>query len=190
MYSTEENIKEYGPEAPVPISQYKKEFEQIINLYKKFSPKKVLEIGTHYGGTLYHWAQEAQNDCLIVAVDDHHLNKDQYELWEKDNSDIVILQGKSQDEHIFWAAKMFSPFDWIFIDGGHTYEEVKADWENYRHMASPHAIIVFHDILPHPNSDVSKLWREIKDRDYATAEYIEDPTQTGCGLGVVFYDEN
>lgn len=46
-------------------------------------------------------------------------------------------------------------FDAILIDAGHSYEDVKADWEAYKDMGR---IIVFHDIgLP----SMRKLWEEI-----------------------------
>jgi predicted O-methyltransferase YrrM len=186
VYSEKEIIKEYGPEAPVPISQYKLEFERLLDIYKKFKPSKVLEVGTHYGGTLYHWAQNARKDALIVSVDDFHLNETMYKDWETNGCTIFPIKGKSQDNKILWLAESFGPYDWIFIDGGHSYEEVKADWENFSSMASENATIVFHDILPHPNSDVSKVWHDIKRKEYGTFELVEDYNQTGCGIGVVF----
>jgi predicted O-methyltransferase YrrM len=187
MRSDENGLREYGPEAPVPISQYKKEFEPLLKLYKKIKPKRVLEIGTHYGGTLFHWAENCEPDTIIVTVDDYHINSDYYKEWQS-NAIITPILGKSQDEHVLWAAKMLAPYDWIFIDGGHTYDEVKADWLNYRELASNTSIIAFHDILPHRNSEVCLLWKEICAQDYATMEFVEDYEQAGCGIGVVFYD--
>jgi hypothetical protein len=39
-------------------------------------------------------------------------------------------------------------FDVIFIDGLHTYQQVKKDYENARLRINPHGLIFFHDVLP------------------------------------------
>lgn len=39
-------------------------------------------------------------------------------------------------------------FDVIFIDGLHTYQQVKKDYENARLRINPHGLILFHDVLP------------------------------------------
>lgn len=42
-----------------------------------------------------------------------------------------------------------TPFDLIFIDGGHTYEVAIADIRNMRACADENTIVVFDDLLPH-----------------------------------------
>ena len=39
-------------------------------------------------------------------------------------------------------------FDAIFIDGMHTYQQVKKDFENARKVLNPAGVIFFHDVLP------------------------------------------
>jgi predicted O-methyltransferase YrrM len=36
--------------------------------------------------------------------------------------------------------------DMLFIDGDHTYEGVKMDWEMYSQLVRPGGLVVFHDV--------------------------------------------
>ena len=39
--------------------------------------------------------------------------------------------------------------DFLLIDGDHSYEGVKRDWELYEPLVTPGGLIAFHDILRH-----------------------------------------
>ena len=78
--------------------------------------------------------------------------------------------------------------DLLFIDGDHTYEGVKKDFEMYSPLVGQGAIIAFHDIVVHPpesGCEVSKFWREIKD-NYESEEIVKDWGQDWAGIGVVY----
>jgi len=180
---------EYFPDTPVEISQYKKEFASLLLLYMILIPNRVLEIGTHYGGTLYNWMKNGEPDSTIVAVDDYHLNESLYEEWKKPDQTIHRILGKSQNETVVSQVRELGPYDFIFIDGAHDYESVKEDWKNYKSMLTEEKkmkVVAFHDILSHPNSEVSELWKEINEYGYTTMELTSDKNQEGCGIGVVF----
>lgn len=57
---------------------------------------------------------------------------------------IVPVRGFSTDvvDHV---AEHFSSVDLLFIDGDHSYEGVKADWEAYKRFLKPGSVVVFHD---------------------------------------------
>ena len=79
-------------------------------------------------------------------------------------------------------------FDVLFIDGDHTYEGVKADFENYSKFARPGGLIAFHDIVPHPpetKCEVSKFWSEIKD-SYTYLEIVKNWRQNWAGIGIIY----
>ena len=78
----------------------------------------------------------------------------------------------------------------MFIDGDHTYNGVKLDFEMYRPLMNNNSIIAFHDIVPHPNDpycEVNKLWNEIKGQ-YSFKKFIESPNQTSMGIGILFIE--
>ena len=54
-----EQLPGYGPPTPVPIFQWEREFEVLLELYRRETPAAVLEIGTYHGGTLFHWLRNA-----------------------------------------------------------------------------------------------------------------------------------
>lgn len=184
----EQGRPEYGPPAPVQIIQEEVEFAQLLGLYRKREPKRVLEVGTYTGGTFFHWLQNAPSGATVVSVDLYEDvdNSDMYTNWCAPGVMSVVIRGDSRDEKTLEAARVFEPYDWIFIDGGHRYEEVSADWENYRPMAAPGAVVAFHDIAVDeevlPSIQVGRLWKEIK-AEHETREFVDG----GSGIGVVFF---
>ena len=77
----------------------------------------------------------------------------------------------------------------LFIDGDHTKEGVKEDFESYSDLVKHGGWVVFHDILDtliHREAGcyVSKFWLEIKDK-YEHWEIIDPNDQSKMGLGVI-----
>ena len=185
----------YGPPTPVPIYQWEREFETVLELFRRLPneehPKTVLEVGTYHGGTLYHWLQGSVAGDRIVAVDSYQTgidNRHLYEEWTPKGVDLQIVVGDSRDPVVLEEVALFAPYDWAFIDAGHYYGEVKADWENYGPMVSLGGTVVFHDILPptraHPEIEVAQLWEEIK-KDHMTLEVVADRGAPWGGIGIV-----
>ncbi len=180
-----------GPAAPVPIYQHEGEFAALLELYRERKPLRVLEVGTYCGGTLYHWLQNARPGAVVVSVDNYAWgvdNRPLYRTWAPEGVIVEAVAGDSRDPKTIAQAGALSPYDWIFIDAGHYYEEVKADWESYRPLATPSAVVCFHDILEHPHNpevEVRRLWLEIQ-REYETKEIVADPKPEWGGIGVVF----
>ncbi|MEO8732948.1 MAG: class I SAM-dependent methyltransferase, partial [Flavobacteriales bacterium] len=76
--------------------------------------------------------------------------------------------------------------DYLFIDGDHTYEGVKADYERYRPLVRPGGKIVFHDVVEHRSSacQVDRFWRELRET-VSYREYINSADQGKFGIGLV-----
>jgi hypothetical protein len=55
-------------------------------------------------------------------------------------------------------SKNTKKFDLIFIDGDHSYQQVKMDFQNAMKSISRNGIIVLHDSLPHSKEYSSLLW--------------------------------
>jgi predicted O-methyltransferase YrrM len=111
------------------------------------------------------------------------------------------------------AAAVDGGVDLLFIDGDHTYEGVKQDFEMYRQFVADGGLIALHDIVPHPKSkavvgdrrytvvdieerhlswssghpdcNVNQFWTELAD-EYETEMIISHPQQTWAGIGVVY----
>jgi len=179
-----------GPPAPVPILQWQAEFEQLLNLYRWFSPGRVLEIGTYHGGTLYHWLQNSWPRTTIVSVDSYDVgvdNRHMYDDWNTEGCNLYVIKGDSHSPKIVREVKQQAEYDWLFIDAGHYLAEVTADWELYRPLVRKGGIVVLHDILTHPawpSIEVGQLWEQIK-QNHLTFEIVADRDAEWGGLGVV-----
>jgi len=176
-----------------PTSQNPPEFAELLELYKFRKPKNVLEIGTHEGGTLYYWAKYAQPDTKIGSIDVQRINSEHYNSWKTyHDTEIIYRTAPSQDyESWKWAAQNFVALDWLFIDGGHSYDEVSKDFYLYSRLMSDNSIIAFHDILSYYpfNSEVSIFWDEIKNKyNFSEIIYPHHEWERGPGIGVIFLD--
>ena len=75
--------------------------------------------------------------------------------------DAVIHRGMNTHD---MAAISFAidraPFDFLFIDAGHSYQDVAADYRDYSRMVRRGGLIAFHDALPrslYPEIEVHKF---------------------------------
>jgi predicted O-methyltransferase YrrM len=176
----------------LPVWQFPGEFDQLLSLFESKQPKRVLEVGTYYGGTLKQWLQRSQPGTLVVSVDRYDIpradNRAHYSEWAAPGVEYAVIVGDSHNPATIASAAANGPYDFILIDADHVYDAAKRDWENYGSMCAEGGVIVFHDIvscpIAHPELQVNRLWAEIKAVE-ATFEYVNDPAQTCCGIGVV-----
>ena len=187
---------------PVKVLQDRQELEAILLLYWKLRPKKVLEIGSLYGGTLWYWIQKSDPGTVIVSVDKIPDNKDhkasvvleEHKLWagwaETARVEVVEIIGNSNDIEVVHSVKEFQPFDFIFVDGGHDYETVNSDYQLYYPMLKKGGLMAFHDIAtPDVNTyeiDVGRWWREMTAANMFDGKVMESITRPGkWGIGII-----
>jgi len=178
-------------------------YGEILELSKyvaELKAKYVLEIGTERGGTLFLWTRLSRKDAVIISIDlpggrfgggypeskiplykSFARNKQKLHLIRKDSHIPAVL-----DE----TKKILSghELDFLFIDGDHTYEGVKKDFEVYSPLVRKNGMISFHDIVPGPFQNVGgvpKFWNEVK-KDYKHFEIVKNANQRGYGIGVIY----
>lgn len=176
---------------PVPIFQREWEFKQLLKLYTERRPMSVLEIGTFHGGTLYHWLRNAQLGAHVVSVDSYTAgvdNRHLYDDWRPEGVRLHVMAGDSRDPSVINQVRELGPFDWIFIDADHYEASVQADWDNYRMMAAPGAIVALHDIMPSPHDwlQVDRVWERIQHQGYITQELVCATGLDWSGIGCIF----
>jgi predicted O-methyltransferase YrrM len=182
-------------DCPVPIQQVDTEFLPLLEEYKRLSPKKnILEIGAYNGGTYWYWLKYAEPESNIVLID-NTITYDKSKQWSEwtrsdDNKDknvsLTLLNMDSDDSRVFDTLRGIM-FDFIFVDGGHSYEVSKKDYENFYPMLRKDGIISFHDInnAGYPAFGVKKLWGEIKRIGIGYREIITMLEQVG-GIGIIY----
>jgi predicted O-methyltransferase YrrM len=146
-------------------------------LAKRRHPRVVVEVGTANGGTLWFWCQYATHDALLISVDlpggdfgGGYTVQDVPRLLghARAGQDIQLLAGNSHSGRMLEAVEELLDgrmVDLLFIDGDHTYEGVKQDWQMYSPLVGPGGLIIFHDIVEHdeiPECQVDRLWNELK----------------------------
>jgi hypothetical protein len=163
--------------------------------------KNVLEIGTLKGGTAALWHELCTGRVVSIDLPDGRFGgKDHGYTWEgarRRNQHLESrfprfhgLLGDSHNPAAFEQVSSFmgkERFDFLFIDGDHTYDGVKQDYMMYRELVHPGGIIAFHDILDTPfhraaGCLVSDFWKQLPPHK---AEIVNGNGQWG-GIGVTF----
>lgn len=170
----------------------------LIDSFKKLAPKKFIEIGTADGGTHFLIRRLCPSITDSVAIDTDIRNKYLIDRLTK-TSHSHYLRGFSSSPQVL--AKLESVFpepssvDVLFIDGDHSYDGVKSDFDRYKHYVRSGGYIVFHDIVLDWNQrygrntnkytgGVPRFFSEIKE-NYEHLTFVENPEQDGYGIGVI-----
>jgi len=180
--------------------QIKEEFIKLLKIFQELNPKCILEIGTANGGTLFCFCKLAKDDATIISIDlpegpfgggYPEWKIPIYQAFAKENQKIYLLRKDSHHNETLEEVKKIlngNQLDFLFIDGDHTYEGVKKDFEMYSPLVRKGGIIAFHDIVRHPietGCEVEKFWNEIKN-NFQFKEIIKDTSQDWAGIGILF----
>lgn len=181
-----------GVHSSIAPHQEADEFVELAEKIARRDPDTVVEIGTSRGGTLYVLSRYLDVDT-IVSVDLHPYYLDRAKLFVEfvGDADFHALHRNSHDPETEAAVRERvgeEGVDFLFIDGDHTYEGVKTDFELYAPLVSSGGIIAFHDIIDQPwtlDSDVSKFWSEIKS-EYESEEIVRPAGKDRGGIGLLY----
>ena len=155
-------------------------------------PRVLVELGTHYGESYFGFCQAvkesgAGTQCFSVDTwqgDEHagfyggEVYQDVESYNQQEFASFSTLIRSTFDE----ACEQFVPesIDVLHIDGLHTYEAVKHDFETWFPNVRPGGVVLIHDIsVRHANFEVWRWWEELS-RRYPHFEFHH------CwGLGVI-----
>jgi predicted O-methyltransferase YrrM len=191
--------------------QVRSEIRGLLRLLEPRGCRRILEIGTQHGGSLFLLAHVADPEALLVSVDLPHgefgggypcWRAPLYRRFGQARQRIELIRGDSHaDATRARVADVLGGelLDFLFIDGDHTYDGVKRDFELYRDLVRPGGLVAFHDITPGSaegdgaqevetsrllSGEVPRFWAEVRER-FPTTELAG--SELGFyGIGLVY----
>jgi hypothetical protein len=153
----------------IGIWQYPNQFSKYISFIRQFPITTYVEIGVAAGGTFMftHTYLKTFNPSLqSYAVDIGEIGKVTGEGSSPYNGLLEqYISSHPECEFVHGTSGTFAnkypskPIDLLLIDGDHSYEGVKHDFDV---LAEKSKIIVFHDICSVACPGVARFWQEIK----------------------------
>lgn len=156
---TSEIFEETGYPAEDCVLQNREELIAFCEWIEMNNIRSFLEIGIWTGGLLTLLAELFSFD-KIAACD--NLFAQSLGLPTHVPEDTITFFGDSHSEEYRHWRESLGPIDLVLIDGDHSYEGVRRDFEVNRHY--PHRFLAFHDIIGfHPMTEgVKRLWNELE----------------------------
>ena len=160
---------------------------------QEISPKIFVELGTHSGNSYFSFCQSVfeagiSTKCNAVDTWKGDENAGQY-----DEEIYVKVNAHHQERYAGFSRLLRMTFDdavtcfadesieLLHIDGLHTYEAVRHDFETWLPKLAPGAVVMFHDTnVRERDFGVWKLWEELQARYSYNLEFVHSH-----GLGVL-----
>jgi predicted O-methyltransferase YrrM len=184
--------------------QKKSELRPFISFLREQELRTVVEIGTYKGGTLWLWCQLAKANAKIVSIDlpggpfgggYDDAEAEGFRPFARRGQEMCLIAADSHDPETVQRVKRIlasAPIDLLFIDGDHTYEGVRRDYEMYAPLVRRGGVVAFHDVLPHTDAadcEVDVYWNELKSRVPQHFEFTEHAASPGQpqwgGIGAI-----
>lgn len=184
---------------PIAPWQIRSEIKKLMEIVSERRPRTILEIGTARGGTLFLWTRVVHPEGSIISLDlPAGSFGGGYPEWKMPLYRDFALPGQKihllrADSHKLESVEQVKSLlagrriDFLFIDGDHTYDGIKQDFELYSPLLAPRGLMAFHDIATddgHENYGVTRFWHEVKQgRNFI--EIVEQPPRGIAGIGVL-----
>jgi len=163
------------------------------DLVKYLEPKVIVELGTYWGNSFFTFCQAVKDFSLETkchAIDtwlgDEHTGEYGDDVFNTVhslcNTIYQDVNTKLMRTYFSEAVKAFEneSIDLLHIDGLHTYEAVKEDYETWLPKLSKNGIILFHDISESCDYGSVRFWKE------TSCRYPSFTFQHSWGLGILF----
>ena len=144
--------------------------EWVVNT---MNPTTIVELGVDYGYSSFVFASallKKNPDGRVFGID--HFKGDeqtgvrntrpQVEGLQKTHglTNLTLISSDFSEAAATWT----TPIDILHIDGLHTYDAVRRDYDTWSKFLSPNGVILFHDIhVPNPSYEVKQLFDELTD---------------------------
>jgi cephalosporin hydroxylase len=180
--------------------QVPEEISALVELLKKHRLRNVMEIGSEAGGTFYLW-------CRLTAIGGLKISLDlptgasgsgrfaeqtalaartiEFKRWSEN---VHVVTGDSHEQKSWREVEDIlagNKLDFLFIDGDHSYQGAKLEFEDYKGFVRSGELIAFLDVKDSEfhrkrGCFVAKLWAELAGEKREFTQGLE-----WGGIGVV-----
>jgi UDP:flavonoid glycosyltransferase YjiC (YdhE family) len=163
--------------------QKEEELAALLALLLPRRPRRILEIGSDAGGTLYAWRQLGAEVIGITLPDGPYRSGVPLRC-----HGATVLEGDSHHPRTIRAVSTLlgqQPVNVLFVDGDHSYAGVRADVASYLPFVAADGLVVLHDICQHPGRPevaVHRYWQGLRNLP-GSLELVSAPRSWG-GIGV------
>jgi predicted O-methyltransferase YrrM len=181
----------------IGITQQPEEIRWLFEAVRELRPQTVVEIGLDEGGTLFLWTRAAPADARLIALDTRPAGRlgrlSPFPLvrtaFARGSQRIELLM--ATDSHDAATVERLrgllngAAIDFLFIDGDHSYEGVRRDFELYSPLVRSGGVVAFHDVSQRPaafTEGTARFWREFA-AAHNTESCVSD-REPGFGIGI------
>lgn len=134
-------------------------YDQLIALVRERQPGTILEIGAWNGRRALEMLQACPTARYIgfdlFETADDITDREEFNVKSHSTAaavrqrllghDVLLVQGNTRDTLPPFSASHPNQVDLAFIDGGHSVETIRGDWECVRTMMKPGGVVIFDD---------------------------------------------
>ena len=185
-----------------PAWQNRGEVLALLDVVAELAPRRACEIGSMEGGTLFLLTQMCRPDAHIISLDWRYTRarRRTFPQFARHRQRLSLVEADSHDPDTRRRVEQLltgEPLDFLFIDGDHSYTGVKTDFEMFAPLVRAGGVVALHDIVPdwrasrgeptvRDSGGVPQFWSELRQRYSPNCrEFIDDPEQDGCGIGII-----
>ena len=183
---------EFSPKYNSDVENWHPHQAFAYDLVGELRPKVVVELGVHLGDSYFTFCQARREhglDSICYAVDTWEGDEQAGSYGEEVYSIVKAYNEKYYADFSYLIRSTFNEsksqfdnnsIDLLHIDGLHTYEAVKEDFENWLPKVKKGGIILIHDVVA-KNSGFGtwKFWEKLQ------GQFPSFTFQSGWGLGVL-----
>lgn len=169
-------------------------YRYLLELVREKQPKAILEVGTwngrralemlmlspdskYYGFDLFEDAT-AETDAVEKNVKPHHSLRSVRAYLK--GFDVELYKGNTRQT----LSQFTKPVDFVWLDGGHSVETIRSDWNNVKRCLEPGATVLFDDYYIDIDTQDVGCNEVIKDLKHEVID-IADPVAGGGWVKIV-----
>lgn len=143
--------------------------------------RRIAEIGVWHGVTTCRLRKAMDPEGSLIAVDPYLPGKLGYsapriiaqrEVSRVAGGAVTWLRATGEDAARRMSATNSRTFDLVFIDGDHTYEGLRADWEGWSKLIAPGGVVALHDSRSSPGRHIPEYVGSLR---YTRDVIVRDP---------------